>query len=569
MIDFTAPASPLLNRLRTVYGDTVAAELAPAIGQLVANYAGRIPPRPTGWSERDALLITYGDAITGADGVAPLTVLHDFLRRHCQREISFIHLLPFYPFTSDDGFSVTDFRQVRADLGNWDDIARLADDYRLVFDGVINHVSEASDYMNRYRTGDPACADFFIALDPQTDTSSVLRTRNLPLLHDYPTVSGVKWLWTTFSRDQLDLNYRNPRVLLEILDVLLGYAQRGAAMIRLDAIPYLWKELGTSCAHLPQTHELIKLIRDVYDLAAPHVLLLTETNVPHRENIKYFGAAGDEAQMIYNFSLPPLIVWSLFKGDAVILSEWARSLEFIGPRATYLNITATHDGIGMRPTEGLLSEPERAELVQLAYDRGGDMTGKRNQDGTVSPYELNLSYFDAINDPRAAEPLELQVRRFLLAQAIPLALIGLPGIYLHSLLGSRNDHAGVQRTGRARSINRQQLTLSALEQELADADHLRAHVLTGYLRLLRIRGNESAFHPDARQEIPDHGPAIFAVCRQNPATGRAVLALHNVSAAPVTVNLLTAGHDLLGTGHWPAGRAVLQPYQIVWLARAV
>ncbi|MDR1191966.1 MAG: DUF3459 domain-containing protein [Verrucomicrobiales bacterium] len=555
----------LTHRLQTIYGPAAAPAIAADIHQLITQYTGRIPPRPAGWSQHDALLITYADTLLGPAGTPPLAALHQFLHRHCRRTLSFIHLLPFYPFTSDDGFSVTDFRQVRPDLGGWDDIARLAADYRLVFDAVINHVSEHSHYMNQYRAGNPAYTDFFIALDPATDTSSVLRTRNLPLLHDYPTAAGTRWLWTTFSRDQLDLNYRNPRVLLEILDVLLGYAARGADMVRLDAIPYLWKELGTTCAHLPQTHELIKLIRDVYDRAAPHTLLLTETNVPHRENINYFGTAGDEAQMIYNFTLPPLIVWSLHQGNATTLSAWARGLEFISPRATYLNITATHDGIGMRPTEGILTEPERAELVQLAYDRGGDMTGKRNSDGTISPYELNLSYFDAINDPRAAEPLDLQVQRFLLSQAIPLALIGIPGIYIHSLLGTRNDHAGVRRTGRARSINRAQLTLGELEPELADHDTLRARVFHGYQRLLTIRAQESAFHPDARQEIPDLGPAIFAVRRWNPADGHQLLALHNVSAAPVEVPLPTPGEDLLAARRTHTAHVTLHPYQVMWL----
>jgi sucrose phosphorylase len=565
--DATPARQRMLDRLRLVYGNAAALGIFASVEQLLLRYAGRIPARAGGWSQRDAFLITYGDSIV-EDGAPPLRTLHQFLKRDVGDLLSFVHLLPFYPFTSDDGFSVVDFRMVREDLGAWDDIARLADDYRVVFDGVINHVSASSGYMKGYSAGDPNFADFFVALDPKTDTSSVLRTRNLPLLHDYPMHDGsTRWLWTTFSRDQLDLNYHNPRVLLEILDVLLGYAGCGASMIRLDAIPYMWKQLGTRCAHLPQTHALIKLIRDVFDEAAPHVILLTETNVPHEENIAYFGDRGDEAQVIYNFTLAPLILWSIHKSNATVLTDWARGLELIGPRATYLNITATHDGVGVRPTEGILSHDERMELVQLAKDHGGDVTGKRNSDGSISPYELNLNYFDAVNDPRrdGNDPLELQIRRFMLSQAIPICLMGMPGIYIHSLLGSRNDYAGVQRTGRARSINREQLRLPALREELSRPDSIRARVFAEYRRLLTIRAAQPAFDPNASQEILDLGPAIFAVRRNDPKTGQTITALHNFTGRETSVHLRGGGLDLLSSDRVESDAIVLRPYQVRWL----
>ena len=486
--------------------------------------------------------------------------------------ISYVHLLPFFPFTSDDGFSVVDFRAIRPDLGSWNDLEAFGRDYRLVFDGVVNHVSASSRYVQGYLAGDPAFRDFCIALPPDTDTSSVLRTRNLPLLHDYPAADGTtRWLWTTFSRDQVDLNFSNPEVLLEIADVLLFYAARGAAMVRLDAIPYLWKKLGTSCAHLPETHELIKLFRDVYDAAAPHVELLTETNVPHQENTSYFGNSGDEAQMIYNFSLAPLIVWSLYKGEAKQLTEWSRQITWISPRATYLNITATHDGIGMRPTEGILSEAERKELVQLAFDRKGDITGKRNADGSVAPYELNFSYFDAINDPRRPAAQKTEVQKFLVSQAIPIAMMGIPGIYVHSLFGSRNDLEGVKRTGRARSINRAQLPVDELEKELERPGALRHEVFTGIKRLLEIRAGQTAFHPDATQEVLSLHPSLFAFRRMNRETRQTVLALHNVSTETVEIDLpepeaARSVSDLL-TKETVTRRVTLDPYQVRWLLR--
>jgi len=347
-------------------------------------------------------------------------------------------------------------------------------------------------------------------------------------------------------------------------------------MIRLDALPYMWKAPGTSCAHMPQTHELVRLFRDVCDAACPHVLLLAETNAPHRENFAYLGSGGDEAQAIYNFCLPPLVLWSLHRGDATHLTRWAAGTEPLGGRATYLNVTATHDGIGMRPTEGLLTEPERAELLALARAHGGDVTGKRNADGSVSPYELNLNYFDAVNDPRAAEPLELQVNRFMCSQAVPLALAGIPGIYVHSLLGSRNDLEAVRRTGRARSINRARLRLAELRRELADPGSTRARVFSAYRRLLELRREQRAFHPDAAQEVLDLGPAFFAVKRTDRDSGQSILAVHNVTARPQPADLHAfagrSGHRDLLSGE-TFSRAALgglgfAAYQVRWVAAA-
>ncbi|MHB9139179.1 MAG: sugar phosphorylase [Victivallaceae bacterium] len=551
------------RRLERLYNEDTVASVLPKIQDLLLRYADKIPPRRAGWSQQDALLITYADSILGDD--APLRILRRFLADQVGKLLTCVHLLPFYPYTSDDGFAVKDFRAVRADLGGWQDVRDLSANYRVVFDGVINHASASGNYMKGYRTGNPDYADFFIALDPGVDTSTVRRPRTLPLLHDYDTFAGKKWLWTTFSSDQPDLNFANPAVLLEMLDVLLGYAENGAAIIRLDAIAYLWKQLGTACVNLPQTHELIKLIRDVMDAVAPHVLLLTETNIPHQENVSYFGNGGDEAQMIYNFSLAPLILWSLHKGNANALTSWARSIKWISSKATYLNITATHDGIGMRPTEGILSDNERAELVQLAYDHGGNVAGKRNENGSITPYELNLNYFDAVNNPRSDEPEDLQIRRFMSSQAIPMSLMGIPGVYIHSLLGSRNDYAGVKASGRARSINREQLRLDDLRNELADSNSRRARVLAGIKRLLAIRGEQSAFHPDAFQEILSLEPELFVVRRHNKHTGQRLLAIHNISGRQLRAQIMNSGVDLLNNESITGNGIDMLPYQTRWI----
>ncbi|NQU38821.1 MAG: sugar phosphorylase [Lentisphaerae bacterium] len=556
------------EHVRHLYGDEAATEIVDEIVALIE--ASDIPAcEPETWSEKDALCITYADSILGAD--TPLETLHRFFTDHVGGLINTVHILPFYPFSSDDGFSIIDYDAVREDLGSWDHVFAMSHSHRLVFDCVVNHVSQHSHYMEKYAKGHPDYANFFIEMDPDEDVSAVMRPRTLPLLHEFKTHEGKKWLWTTFSKDQVDLNFRNPKVLIEILRVMLSYAEKGASMLRLDAIPYAWKTPGTSCIHLSEVHRLVKLFRDVYEAAAPHVRLLSETNVPHQENLAYFGDAQDEAHMIYNFTLAPMVLWSIFKGDARMLSQWAEQLKVVAEHASYLNITATHDGIGVRPTENILTDEERRELVQHVYAHGGLMSAKRNSDGTESPYELNISYFDALTHPNSDEPIEHQVRRFLVSQAIPMALVGVPGIYIHSLLGSRSDLEGVERSGRARSINRAQVQIEALERELLDETSLRGQVFAGMKHLLEVRTRQTAFSPAVPQRILDLGSGLFALERENKATGDRILALHNVTnkVQHVVFDEIMEEPcvDLLSERKLH-GEVDLAPYEVCWLTPA-
>ncbi|MDR1011424.1 MAG: sugar phosphorylase [Opitutaceae bacterium] len=556
------------RRVEFLYPDAASGDITTQLITLALDYSKRIATCASGWSHRDALLITYADTIC-ENGLAPLHVLDHFLSTHIGDAVTLVHLLPFFPFSSDDGFSVIDYREVRPELGSWSDILKLATKYRIVTDAVVNHVSKHSRYMQGHCAGDPDYEDFVITLDPGANTRQVLRTRNLPLLHPNVTRRGLEYFWTTFSPDQVDLNFKNPKVLVEMTSVLLFYIQNGASVLRLDAIPYLWKEIGTSCAHLPQTHEIIKLWRDIIDIAAPHVLLLTETNVPHDENLSYFGNAGNEAQIIYNFTLPPLLLWSLHSGDASPLTQSARTLGYISPRATYLNITATHDGIGMRPTEGILRESQRDELCELARRHGGDITGKTNPDGSLSVYELNITYFDAINNPNdTTVPLSVQIDRFILSQAVPMALMGIPAFYLPSLLGSRNAAGLVAQTGHPRSINRPSFDMSSLTAELAAPGNLRAVVFGRLRALLRIRSGLDAFHPDAAQEIIDQGPSLFLVRRESRKPAQTIIAAHNVTARSAAI-ALPAGrwHDAI-TGETASGQTALPAYAIRWYVRS-
>lgn len=586
----TKTESRIQEHLSFLYGEEATERLWPRLQARLADFREGHPrlledvPAPAERvSERDAILITYGDQISEA-GRPPLQTLAEFLETYLRDAVSGVHILPFFPYSSDDGFSVIDYASVDPDLGTWGGVERVGRSFRLMFDAVINHISAQSEWFRAFLRDDPTYADYFIVVEPGGSTewvSMVTRPRALPLLTPVETPSGEKLVWTTFSADQIDLNYANPEVLLDIIDILLLYVEKGAEIIRLDAIAYLWKEIGTSCIHLEQAHRVVRLLRAVLDAVAPHVLLITETNVPHEENVSYFGDGTDEAQMVYQFSLAPLVLDAFHSGDAGHLLEWADTLDTPSETTTFFNFTASHDGVGVRPAEGILDADAFQQLVDKAHAHGGFVSFKTNLDGTQSPYELNISYFDALSDPAAVadEGLEIQIRRFIASQAIMLSLAGVPGIYVHSLLGSRSHREGVQKTGRYRTINREKLRRDDLEAALADPASLRHQVFQRYVHLLRVRISQKAFHPNGVQRILLGNNALFALARTSPDGQEHVLCIHNVSDRdqPFQVNLDASGvphtgalQDLLTGARYPVGKdgqltLTVTPYQVVWL----
>jgi sucrose phosphorylase len=546
------PRTTLRHDLSTLYGDQPAASLLSRIDEMLAH---RRPPLltqgPAAWSERDAFLITYPDQVRQSPA-PPLAVLQDVCRDHLADLVTGIHVLPFFASSSDDGFSVIDYRTVDPAFGGWEDLHRLGRSFRLMFDAVINHVSSENDWFRRFCRGEAPFASFFISPQASADLSQVVRPRTTPLLTPVPTAEGERQVWTTFSADQIDLNFREPQVLLEVLRVLLDYVDHGAGLLRLDAAAFLWKEPGTPCLHLPQTHALIRVIRAVMDLAAPHVLLVTETNVAHAENVSYFGDGIHEAQLVYNFALAPLTLDAVAGGSAALLSAWAANLSPPGPATCYFNFLASHDGIGLNPARGLLSDAQIDRLVQRAAAHGGAVSSRANADGSTSAYELNINFFDALSDPEGREPLKLQAARFIAAHAVTLSLAGVPGIYFHSLFGSRGWREGVRQTGRPRSINRQKLERGDLERDLRDPSSLRFLVFRRFARLLRARRAQPAFHPASAQHVLEIEAPLFTLLRVPSSGGAPVLCLQNLSPHTVTASIPPDVVKLSGTSRWTA-----------------
>lgn len=523
-------------------------------------------PRKAHWDEQDVVLITYADQFRESDKPT-LSTFSRFYQQHLQSTFPLVHLLPFFPWSSDDGFSVIDYHQVDPLCGDWQDIARLHQETRLMFDFVCNHMSAHSAWFSHFLVQDPGWDDFFISMPPATDLSAVTRPRTSPLLTPFKMADGdTRFIWTTFSADQIDLNFANPEVLLRMVNVLLDYLKRGADYVRLDAVGYMWKTPGTRCIHLEKTHQLVKLFRAIADQVAPGTVIITETNVPHQDNISYLGNGHDEAQMVYQFSLPPLVLHAIHTGSARALRQWASDLDLSSNDTTFFNFLASHDGIGLNPARGILSEVEIVALVRDLALEGALVSYKNNPDGTTSPYEINVTYLDALN--REDDDDATRLKRFLLAHAILLVFPGVPAIYIQSILGGRNHYDGVRAAGHNRAINRQKYDLQQIEADLAGGNWLRQQVYTRLGQLIQLRRRQPAFHPDNPMTLYESENAVLVLRRHQPESGDGLLCVFNLSGRSVETQLPVAHtlQDVVSGEKIDGTQPVkLDAWQFMWL----
>lgn len=527
----------------------------------------RFPSRDSDWSSGDIVLVTYADTLNRKDQY-PLETLSEFLTTHCQDIVSAVHILPFFPFSSDDGFAVEDFTAVNPLLGSWRHIERLSQQFRIMADLVLNHISSRSGWFTAYLNGGKGFENLAIEIDPETDLSGVVRPRETSLLTPFVRADGTRvHLWTTFGPDQVDLNYQSIDVLMKMMEVLFFYLRHGISMFRLDAVAYLWKCPGSASIHLKQTHAVIKLIRLITRAVRKDAVLITETNVPHDENIRYFGDREDEAHLVYNFTLPPLLLHTFICGDTRRLNAWASTLRTPSNSTAFLNFTASHDGIGVRPLEGIVKPDGLRRLVRRIHENGGKVSYRRDSGGNRVPYELNITYIDALNGPEVRSEADL-ARRFLASQAVPLMLPGIPAVYIHSLLGSRNWLEGVRRQGRARAVNREKLNVDEVIQAIHCSDSFRNRVFQGLTKMLRVRRKQPALDPNASCEVLKIDPRLFAVRRTCPR--QTLLAVVNVTPHTWVTGLPADGISqkgfcLLKEEAIDMSRVEIGPYEICWI----
>ncbi len=523
------------------------------------------------WSERDSVLITYGDSVLNSPA-PPLEVLHEFLRDHVGQAVTMVHILPFFPYSSDDGFAVVDYEAVNPELGDWSHIRELAKRWRIMGDLVVNHGSAGSEWFQQFKRREKPGSDYFMTAHPDADIQSVVRPRTSQLLQAVQTADGVRHVWCTFSPDQVDFDFRNPDVLVEFCRILKRYLDEGISVFRLDAVGFLWKEAGTTCIHLQQTHQIVRVFRQLVTAARPDALIITETNVPNTENLSYFGNR-NEAHIIYNFSLAPLLLHALLTGQSSYLRRWMMTMPPAPLGCTYLNFTASHDGIGMRPAEGLIPDGEIDNMIAVVRNFGGLTTTRTTDGGAERVYELNVALFDALRG--TADGLDVyQIERFICSQLIMLGLEGIPAFYIHSLFATGNDYEGVKQTGRNRSINRRRWMLDDLEAQLGNATSAHAIVFKALKRLLEIRSAQPAFHPNATQFTLQIDDAVFGFWRQSPDRSQSIFCISNLT--PGVHHIRLDELNLISTDGWrdliterplddTEGEYALAPYQTLWI----
>ncbi|MBL7002482.1 MAG: sugar phosphorylase [Gammaproteobacteria bacterium] len=563
----------VVGHIRYIYPDKDIEAIAQSllVAMQLDTKCKKVKPYIDHWDQTDVIAISYGDSIKKT-GEKPLKTLHRFFDAHLKGVIEGIHILPFFPYSSDDGFSVIDYQQVNNSLGDWSDIEAIANDYKLMSDLVINHCSSQSEWFERFKQNKVPENEYFIDLDPQTDLSSVTRPRTNPLLREVETPNGLKHVWCTFSHDQVDLNFANPNVLIEMVKIIHFYLQRGVKIFRLDAVAFLWKEIGTSCLNLAKTHEIVRLLRLLIEHNKPQTVIITETNIPNRENLAYFGNS-NEAHVIYNFALPPLLLHGLITGKESYLNNWLMSMPPAQDGTTYLNFIASHDGIGLRPVEGILSEDEITQMVDAMKTFGGEISWRSLSDGEVRPYEINISLFSALGGTVKGLD-QWAIDRFLCAHIIMLGLEGIPAFYIHSLLSTENDYEKLKRTDHSRSINRHSWSEEELNKALADGKSHHHFVFNKLKEVINTRKKQAAFHPNATQYTLHLGEGVFGFWRQSRNRQQSVFCIHNISDQ--TISISRQNINLIQTEQWIdllqnnpidelSDEFSLEPYQCMWL----
>lgn len=520
------------------------------------------------WDESDVALITYLDTFYNNDE-KNIQTLEQVLNTYLQDNVSIIHLLPFFPYSSDDGFAVIDYLKIKKGLATWSDIKKLSLKYKIMADLVINHCSSQSEWFQQFLNNQLPGKNYFLDYKDKFDTSKIVRPRSHDLLQIFKTKKSEKFVWCTFSRDQVDLNFKNKDVLIEFLKIIKFYLDQGISILRLDAVAFLWKKLGTNCINLNETHEVIKLFRLLLDASSQKTFLITETNLPNKENLDYFGN-GNEAQLIYNFSLPPLILYSMLYGNSTILRKWLMSMPPPMEGTTYFNFIASHDGIGIRPAEGLISEKNIKAILRRMKEFGGEVS-YRKVENKNKPYEINIALIDALKG--TIDNLDnFQIERFICAHAIMLSLEGIPAIYVHSFFGTENDYSGMQSTKQKRSINRKRYDLKDLRNKM-NKKTINSAVLKQLNSLISIRKKQPAFHPNATQFTLNLGEKIFALWRQCQNRKQSIFVLCNITSQkqPVDLNEINLIFnknwiDLISNKKIESKKISLKPYQTMWIS---
>ena len=569
----------ILKRLNYIYSGVITTEQtllsAKRINQLINDYKSQSTnsKSPESWSENTVLLITYADNVN--KGVTGKTI-SDFIlfyQKYFSTFIDTIHFLPFFTSSGDGGFSVKDHEEIDPAYGNWKEISGFSKNATIMTDLVLNHASSQGKWYRNFIENKRPGKDYFFTIDNNYDCSNVIRPRDHELLKDIKLEIGNKKLWCTFSYDQIDLNFRNPDVLLEFVKLIIKLSSYGVKIFRLDAVAFIWKESGTTCLNLPQTHEIIKLLRDIVDQLDENIVIVTETNLPKNENLSYFGK-NDEAHWIYNFSLPPLIIYTFLFGDSSSITKWSMKMPPAQFGNAYLNFIASHDGIGMRPAEGVLSDEDINNMLTRLKKNGSEFSMRKLKGTEDKVYEANISLFSALQNIDADNNGIFALDRFIAAHCIILAIEGVPAFYFNSFFGTKNDKQSYLKSGIKRDLNRHKWHFSDLVSKIDDDQTHEFKCFSILKELISIRKSQPAFHPNATQFTLNIDQSVFAVWRQSKNRKQSIFAITNVTSLKFIfntnmINLIDdeEWYDLLNpkTNFQDEQKIELNPYQTIWI----
>ena len=521
-------------------------------------------------SEKTSVVICYGDSLIENNQKKLLKIFQNFYKKKLNKYFNTVHYLPFYPSSSDSGFAVKDHYKIDQRLGSWSDINNFSKKNSIMADIVINHASARGLWFKNFLKDKSPGKNYFLTVDKKFNTSKVVRPRDHKLLKKIDIFKKNDYLWRTFSPDQIDLNFKNPSVLLRFIKIMINLISHGVTIFRLDAIAYLWKQSGTKSINLKQTHEIIKLLRLICNLLNVSIIIVTETNLPEKENISYFGKH-DEANWIYNFSLPPLLMHAFLFENSSALNKWSNKLPSTKLGNNYLNFIASHDGIGMRPAEGILSKNSIQNLLKRFKKNGSKFSFRKIQNKTKKVYEANITVFNALqksdNDPKGKYFFE----RYISAHAIMISFEGIPAVYFNSLFGTSNDEAKFIISGNNRDVNRYRWNNTNLLNKLKNNKSKQYIFYKNITNLLEIRRKQSAFHPNAYRQTINLGPKIFCFKRVSLDKKQTIICITNLSSEikQTTFNInLSNWRDLINLNFKFKKTKILelQPFQTLWLS---
>ncbi len=519
-------------------------------------------------SEKTSLLICYGDSVLGTKTNKSIAEFKKFHKKYLSKFFNSVHFLPFYPSSSDSGFAVKDHYKIDPRLGNWSDIKSFSKNSFIMADVVINHSSSRGLWFKNYLRNNSPGKNYFFTVNKKFNSKNVVRPREHRLLKKVNIFGENRYLWRTFSNDQIDLNFKNPKVLIRFIKIIINLINHGVNIFRLDAIAYLWKESGTKCINLKQTHEIIKILRIVCNGLNKSAIIVTETNLPEKENISYFGN-NDEANWIYNFSLPPLLVHSLLFEDSRKITSWSKKLPQNKLGNSYLNFIASHDGIGMRPVEGLLNKDAINKMFKRLKKNGGEFSFRKVQGKSKKVYEANITLFNAFQKTDTDLKGKYHYARYLCAHAIMISFEGIPAVYFNSMFGTSNDINKYIISNNKRDLNRYKWSAERLNKLLKNKNSKHYLIYEEISNLLNIKRKNKAFHPNALRKTMNFGPKIFAFKRISLDKKQTVMCISNLSSKTqsIKIQLKNKKYKELIIGTTVSNNNItLDPFQTIWLS---